>query len=270
MIKLIRELLILLSISNILNIIKRTSLIKVITVLIFFLIVDFSFQITNAQNLPSNSGIIRVRFAPFPYVSDPYGGDFRSYGRLQEVSAYVLRVYPDSAMKVIRSTVEWSEELFGTGVIDKVNFIRTTKDYGKILVQTAKGLLKPSLCDDIQDLFSRGGPLAIFVDAGNLPPYIDIPAPAGIYYIEYSLFFNNAKNPKNRKVHPNYPSRSGTDNSLRWGPPRIIVYSKQMANIEFQSTNNINFYEYPDKGTWEDSRAFWDFIKYLLWSGEWY
>jgi hypothetical protein len=227
--------------------------------------------LTNSIGLfAADTGIIRVKFQPFPYYPDPNGISYNSFGKLGDLSAYVLRIYTDSEMQQFIKTAKSSEKWFGAGKIDGVTYGPDSSTYGDIAVGTAKALMESPRRESTLNFFNKGGRIEIYVFTDRLPPYIDIPAPIGMYYIEYSLLFLDAKNPKHSKVHPNYPHQSRLDSSTLWGPPKVQVRPGLIAHIDFRPMHNINFYQYPHpkKGYFENSEGFWDWIKFLLWAGE--
>jgi len=246
-------------------IVKRVALISIAMILLSML---FSFDV-DCSNSP-DIGAIRVRFHPFPYLNDPHGISYNSRGRLGELSAYVLRIYATKQMemfaklKLKRDNPPPGLEQIGT------TFIPVPEEYGTAIVKEAKTLFNEPARDQVIALFAKGGRLEVIIPGSTVPPYIDIPAPTGTYYFEYSLLFLDAKNPKNTKVHPNYPSRSSNDSSVLWGPAKATVKSGMAANIDFRPTHNINFYHYPDfrEGYFESTPGFWDWIEFLFWAGE--
>ena len=236
-----------------------------------------SMEVTYSDNPATDGNLIRVKFKPFPYATDPYV--WYSYNKLKDVSGYVLRVYPENGMDVIRDSIKACKELkLLCGDQPGITFIRDDeKSPGHVLVKEAKQLLKPTFRTTIEnDFFSKGRPLFIIVDAKNLPQFVDIPTLPGTYYIEYSLIFLNVRHPRKKFYHPNYNYSNETYSEeaymrIRWGPPKAVVLSGKIANIQFEPSHSMDSHAASDpiKENWELSPHFWAWIKYLLWASIW-
>jgi hypothetical protein len=216
-------------------------------------------------------GIIRVTFHDFPYVEDPAGMDCGSYEQLGELSAYVLRVFPNNVIKGEYGHGYWSYKK-GEGIFAdlKPTFLTRHEYY---LVEGAGDLFEESKCKKVLECLGQGRCASIWVDCTHLPRYIDIPVPLGTYYIEYSLLFLKSNIYRSRKIHPNYPGRHASCvglNDVCWGPPKVVVKQGYISSTDFLPSKNINFYNYPDpkEGGWQNSQATWDWLDYLAWTGD--
>ncbi len=113
------------------------SKIKILSTILLLTISSIS--ILNVQTNPNYSrSMIRVTFKSFPYLDDPAGISYNSYGQLGDLSAYVLRIYAKAALNPYISAMEQSEKMLGVGNISGVTVLPDSKIFGKILVVLVK------------------------------------------------------------------------------------------------------------------------------------
>ena len=215
--------------------------------------------------LASEEGLIHVEFESFPYDSDSV--NYGSYEKLKGISAYVLRIYPEDAMMGIRKTIKATEK-YDLKIGDVIMSRGEEYGLGKVFVENARALLRPKSKNIILDeIFSKGMAMLVIVNAEPLPPFVDIPVPPGNYYIAYSLVFLKAKKAQYENVHPSYPPRGSAE---KWGAAKVNINSPgQVVNITFAPTGSIVGHYDQTEHEWENHPVFWEWVKYLMWAGEW-
>jgi len=239
--------------------------------------------VTGVRRFAADWTGFRIRFDRFRHFADPNGIDYRSYKKLGEPEAYIIRLYPSTAMKDITGALEFSQELrnsaslsFTNGKRPVVTIMRNKDQYAQMNLRNARDLTSIESKTAIDNLIKNGAIFQINIQA--LPPYADIPLPAGTYYLEYSLWFPSAKNSIFTYCHPNYKGVSIDERpevSTSWGPAKVNVVESFVSEFQFRPTLAISGYEFlnhPIKRgviAFENSDAFWDWISFIRWKGAW-
>ena len=225
------------------------------------LILLLSINSLNVFGQGSNEGILRMTFKPFPYR--PYEGDYASYSRLGDVELYVINIFTPDIIETYVKSNRRSIEMFGEP--GKMGVMLIDSKSGTAGTNQARYFLSDESRRSILDFFDGSANLTVEVHDPR-PPYVDVPLPAGKYYLSYSLYFPRAKLEGFNYVCPNYVSKTlNTEVSIQWGPPSVVIYPGQIANIEFAPTRNIGTWE--GEFDWKQSPTFWHYVSYLTWSG---
>ncbi len=208
-------------------------------------------------------GVIRVKLHPFTYTADPNGIAIFSYQSLGNLSLYKVRVFPEPFLKAEFDAIKSTENLV------KLGFARPIvgRDAEARKVAMSK-ITRATLLTDgenkqtVLNYLKESHPLFASIDASLT--HVDIPAPAGTYYFDYSLYFPLARNDRFRNLHMNYPNPRAD----KWGPAKVKVISGNIAEIELKPTRDANGYKYDDEDFANGSQAYREFVDYLLKTGQ--
>lgn len=234
------------------------------------LAVFFFSCLTAADAQVQNKQVGRVRvtfqdFQYFPYAWDPTGGDWRSFNKLGPVTTYFIYVFPAANLD---SDVVEAQRLGLT-----VNDVDRIETEGRVGVSSPNGCYIHDLDTAIVNRLRRGEEITFLIPGGNRPSYVDIPVPAGAYFIRYQLFFQQAKFTNGRILFPNYIGLDPTNNSeLQWGNAYIKVSAGGIAELSFDPTwkcvSNNSFAQFSFGGAFFSCQAFDQFLSYLVRIGD--
>jgi hypothetical protein len=214
---------------------------------------------------PVKPGIIHIELNSFAYANDPSGTDIMSHDSLGDASLFKVRLFPQGFLQSDIYGIKEYEKLAGMGLAQPVMaHTENQRKIGMSSVARPKALTDVDAKNGVMQILKDNHPLFISIDPSI--PYIDIPVPPGVYYLDYSVYFPSAKNDQFHSLHMNYLNAQ----TAKWGPTKVEVTAGDVVEIEFKPTNAANGYN--DSGDDTDfingSPAYKDFLHYILNTGQ--
>ena len=203
----------------------------------------------------------------------PYGvpGEIYSQARMGDIVYYQVRIMPEAyvhrAVEQEISREKFAESMGPNFSAADMHVLPSSQE--KSIAANARGakvLLDPRSASVIADTLRQGWRVDVKVPRQATPPFVQVPVPPGVYYLEYSLVFSKAG-----KVHPNYRAMSRKNDVSMWGPGRVAVTDGQTSRVLYQPTSSTCAWWNPkydyDEAAWFGSAVMREYLIYLTWKG---